>query len=68
MEQYEKSGPASNPEKFQNHQDVESRIKDLQDLCFRQDVMIRNLHKELQRFKSKLDAHAIVINRLKNNG
>jgi hypothetical protein len=68
MEQYEKSGPAPDTEKPYDRREVDFRVETLQDTCARQELMIRDLQKELQRIKSKLDAHAIVINRLKNNG
>ncbi len=63
MEQYEKSGPPQ--EKKNTNDETDSRIDRLGKQCDEQAKIIADLQKEVRRLKTKLDAHAAVINQSK---
>jgi len=67
MEQYEKSGPPPGPDKFTKKQQS-AEIQRLEELYREQSLLIKNLQTEIRRLKTKLDAHALMINQMRKNG
>jgi vacuolar-type H+-ATPase subunit I/STV1 len=67
MDQYKKSGPVKKVEKNTNDT-PSSQIKHLEEKIDRQQDLIDDLQKEIRRIKSKMDAHAVIINQMKRNG
>ena len=68
MEQYEKSGPAPDPEKPYTRSEIDQQVKELRELCASQKREIDNLKTELRRVKSKMDTHASTIDSMKRRG
>jgi hypothetical protein len=67
MEQYEKSGPGPDPEqKKQSQNNIE--LQRLEELCLENSALIKELQREIRRLKTKLDAHALMINQMRKNG
>ena len=64
MEQYEKGGAPIDPIKHVKKQQS-SEIQRLEDLYREQSLLIKDLQTEIRRLKSKLDAHALIINQMK---
>lgn len=64
MEQYKKSGPPQD-KKAVTDANTEANIERLRHRCDEQDKVIKELQKEIRKLKSKLDAHADVIGRIK---
>ena len=67
MEQYEKSGPPVDPNTHIKKQQS-TEIQRLEELYREQSALIKDLQTEIRRLKSKLDAHAQIINQMKKNG
>jgi len=67
MEQYKKSGPPVDPNKLIKKQQS-SEMQRLEDLYREQSLLIKDLQTEIRRLKSKIDAHAQIINRMTKNG
>ena len=68
MEQYEKSGPAPDPEKQYSRAEIDQQIRRLQETCDKQSALIDDLKTEIRRLKTKMDSHAAIINQMKSNG
>lgn len=68
MNQYEKSGPP--PDKVEAVQDTEAHAKlhKFEELMKQQEQRLDKLEQEVRRLKTKLDAHAAMINKLLTNG
>lgn len=67
MEQYEKSGTPVDPAtRIKKQQSTE--LQDLKDLYRNQLLLINDLQTEVRRLKTKLDAHALMINQMRKNG
>ena len=67
MEQYEKSGPPVDPNNLVKKQQS-TEIQRLEELYREQSSLIKDLQREIRRLKTKLDAHALMINQMKKNG
>ena len=63
MEQYEKSGTGSKIKKLSDADDIESRLRRVEDDHRQQQDIIVELQTEIRRLKSKLDKHADHLNR-----
>lgn len=63
MEQYKKSGPGAAPKKITDTQDLEGRLRRMEDDHRQQQEIIVELQTEIRRLKAKLDRHADHINR-----
>ena len=61
MEQYEKGGTGAKAKKVQ---DVDADIRHLKEQVKAQDAIIRDLQTELRRLKTKLDRHAVHLNKI----
>jgi septal ring factor EnvC (AmiA/AmiB activator) len=68
MNQYEKSGPA--PDKADAVQDdqAHAKLQRVESVIKQQEQQLQKLEQEVKRLKSKLDAHALKINKLITNG
>lgn len=62
MEQYKKSGP---PQERVIKPKVDPTLEQLEQLVADQNKQIKQLVKEVTRLKTKLDAHADIINQIK---
>ena len=67
MEQYGKSGPPANPSTRIKKQQS-SELQRLEELYKEQSLLIKDLQREIQRLKAKIDAHALTINQMRKNG
>jgi len=61
MEQYEKGGSSPLPEK---KSDLDAEIRHLKEQIKAQDAVIRDLQTDIRRLKSKLDRHAVHLNKI----
>ena len=69
MEQYEKSAPPVVPKSTvdEDHKTLLNLVKMYESDKIKTDQLISSLEKEIRIIKTKLDAHASVINRINNN-
>ena len=61
MTQYENSGPGTTPTAAK---DISADVRALREQITAQGVIIQDLQKELRRVKSKLDQHAVHLNKM----
>jgi hypothetical protein len=61
MEQYKKNGPGIKAEK---PRDTDAEIRRLGEQIKAQDAIIKDLQTELRRVKTKLDRHAVHLNKI----